>query len=612
MTSALRLTTCSAAIAIAMTGIAAQPVSKPNDEAERAERMQYRADTVAGRYRDTMIAPRVRPEAGDIVGDLVEEALDPNDAEIDGEHMLAAALAEDRSDLDRIDERGYIRLAIAPDPLMIAYDGRRAIGVAMDLATELEKFLAERSEVDGPPPVVVPVPRPREVVAEAVAEGRSDFTPLYTDNGHDEGLTFTVPLLSDVNHIPVLGPEAPDIDTIDALTEVPLYVSDGSRYADSLERLNDERTAAGKQPFDVRYVDSRLDDYDLMEMAEVGLIPGTVMASHKAEFWGDIYTSVEVHQDLELTEDGRIAWAVRSENPELLAALNDFADEVKQGTLVGNVVLKKYLGSTDWIENIGAEEAAAKIAHVQPVIEEYSERYEFEPDLVLAQAYQESGLDQAKVSHAGAVGVMQVMPATASDPVVGIPNVKDLESNVHAGVKYLRWLRDTYYSEPEIAPLDRTLLSFAAYNAGPGGVQRARAKAREMDLDPNVWFENVEIAITRAVSREPAVYVRNIFKYFVAHRLMRELEAEHEAALEVVDQVRIEVEDLPAEERIEALEAASIVVEGGEGEPGFGGERQAVERRPDAEAKDAGRPRLVAPRSEGSDGPRRMRAPQNP
>ena len=614
MTSILRLTTCSAVLALVASGAAAQPAPKPKGEAERAERVEYRAESIAGRYRETMIAPRMRPESANLVENLVEEALDPHvapsDAGLDGEHMLAAALAPDRGDMPRIEERGFIRMAIAPDPLMIAFDGRRAIGVAMDLATELEKFLAERGLESATPPVVVPVPRPREVIAETVVEGRSDFAPLHTDNGHDEGLSFTVPLLTDVNYLPVLGPAAPDVDTLDALAEVPLYVSEDSRYANSLERLNAEREEAGKEPLDIRFVDRRLDDYDLMEMAEVGLIPGTVMASHKAEFWDDIYTSVEVHEDLALTEDGRIAWAVRTTNPELLDALNGFAETVGQGTLVGNVVLKKYLSDTEWIEDISTEASQAKLADVQPLIEEYSQRYEFEPDLVLAQAYQESGLDQSKVSHAGAVGVMQVMPATAADPVVNLPDVSDIESNVHAGVKYLRWLRDTYYSDPQIEPLDQTLLSFAAYNAGPGGVQRAQAKAREMGLDPNVWFENVEIAITKAVSREPAIYVRNIFKYFVAHRLMDELREEHEAAREVVAEVRLEVEDLPAEQKIEALEQASIVVDGeGEGTLGAAEGQGPQRRRVEDSAATSGRTGLMSPHPDIPDGPRRLRIP---
>jgi membrane-bound lytic murein transglycosylase MltF len=138
----------------------------------------------------------------------------------------------------------------------------------------------------------------------------------------------------------------------------------------------------------------------------------------------------------------------------------------------------------------------------------------------MAQAYQESGLDQSKRSPEGAIGVMQILPATAADRNVAIDDIHLLEPNIHAGVKYLRFLRDRYFDEPGIADLDRLLFAFAAYNAGPRNVARARTRATRSGFDPDIWFNNVEIAAGRAISREPVTYVRNIYKYYVAYRLM--------------------------------------------------------------------------------------------
>ena len=115
--------------------------------------------------------------------------------------------------------------------------------------------------------------------------------------------------------------------------------------------------------------------------------------------------------------------------------------------------------------------------------------------------------------------------ATAADPNVGIEGIDELGPNVHAGVKYLRFLRDRYFDGPEIAPLDRVLFSLAAYNAGPRAIARARKRATEMGFDANRWFGHVEVAAARTISREPVTYVRNIYKYYIAYKTATTLRA---------------------------------------------------------------------------------------
>jgi membrane-bound lytic murein transglycosylase MltF len=144
--------------------------------------------------------------------------------------------------------------------------------------------------------------------------------------------------------------------------------------------------------------------------------------------------------------------------------------------------------------------------------------YDFDWLMIGAQGYQESQLDQSARSHAGAIGIMQLLPTTAADPNVGIPDITTERDNIHAGVRYLRFLRDRYFSEPAINALDQVLLSFAAYNAGPGNIAKSRKLAAKMGLNPDVWFDNVELATAKAVSREPVIYVRNIYKYYIAYR----------------------------------------------------------------------------------------------
>ena len=147
-----------------------------------------------------------------------------------------------------------------------------------------------------------------------------------------------------------------------------------------------------------------------------------------------------------------------------------------------------------------------------------------------AQGYQESRLDQNLKSHVGAVGVMQVKPETAGD--MGIRNIAgSAENNIHAGVKYMRFMMDRYYKDAPMTRLDKGLFSLAWYNAGPARVTRLRKKAEAAGLDPNVWFRNVEVVAARDIGRETCDYVSNIFKYYTAYRVIAEQNARKKAVV---------------------------------------------------------------------------------
>jgi membrane-bound lytic murein transglycosylase MltF len=198
--------------------------------------------------------------------------------------------------------------------------------------------------------------------------------------------------------------------------------------------------------------------------------------------------------------------------------------------LLGNVTLKRYLKNTRWIEDVRSGKALESYQETIDIIRRHASDYDFDWLMIAAQGYQESKLDQGQRSRAGAIGIMQVLPSTAADPNVNIHNIEEAENNVHAGIKYLRFVRDRYFSDPGIEPLDRVLFSFAAYNAGPGNIAKARKKAAALGFDPNQWFGNVEVAASRVISREPVIYVRNIYKYYVAYKLIEENRIKREDA----------------------------------------------------------------------------------
>ena len=208
--------------------------------------------------------------------------------------------------------------------------------------------------------------------------------------------------------------------------------------------------------------------------------------------------------------------------------LNEFLRTHKQGTLKGNILVNRYVRDFDWTQNALAKEAYQRFQDVVDIFAKFGSQYGLDYLMVAAQGYQESRLDQNARSSAGAIGIMQLLPSTAADSNVGIPDISSIESNIHAGVKYLDFIRTRYFSEPEINQFNKTMLAFAAYNAGPARVRKLRNMAAEQGYDPNVWFDNVEVIAAREIGRETVQYVANILKYFVAYSLTIQQKIERE------------------------------------------------------------------------------------
>jgi membrane-bound lytic murein transglycosylase MltF len=153
--------------------------------------------------------------------------------------------------------------------------------------------------------------------------------------------------------------------------------------------------------------------------------------------------------------------------------------------------------------------------------------------MIMAQGYQESALNQAERSSAGAIGIMQMKPSSAREPEIAIDGIdKSAERNIEAGNKYLRFTITKYLNDPSLDPKNQTLFAFAAYNAGPNRLRQFRDKAKAMGLNPNVWFGNVENAAAAIVGRETVQYVSNVYKYFIAYSLVtRQMDDNARAAI---------------------------------------------------------------------------------
>jgi membrane-bound lytic murein transglycosylase MltF len=327
----------------------------------------------------------------------------------------------------------------------------------------------------------------------------------------------------------VTGPGAPAIATPDDLAGKEIHVRKSSSYYESLIQLNTRFKNNGKAPLKIVLADEYLEDEDLLEMMNAGLIPMIVIDSHKGEFWAKVFKDLTLHPNIKVRTGGQIAWAIRKNSPQLKSVVNRFIEAHKKGTLKGNILYRRYLENTRWVRNALADKEFRRFKDAVAFFKRYSQQYQFDWLMIAALAYQESGIDQSKRSPAGAVGVMQLLPSTAADPNVNIRKIDVMEHNIHAGVKYLRFLHDRYFKNEPMDALNKMLFSFASYNAGPGKIIRLRREARESGVDPNIWFRNVEIIAARRLGRETVQYVSNIYKYYIAYRsIIRDVKVKKE------------------------------------------------------------------------------------
>ncbi|MBI9091279.1 MAG: lytic transglycosylase F [Desulfobacterium sp.] len=397
-------------------------------------------------------------------------------------------------------------------------------GVTHDLLMEFEKTVNTQLERRHLKVHVVIIPTPRDRLIPDLASGLGDIAAgnLTITGGRRRKVDFTVPFMTQVKEILVTGPESPRIYSVNDLAGKPIMVRKSSSYYDSLLRLNRKFRATGKKRVRIVKAHEYLEDEDLLEMLDAGMIPMLVVDNHKAELWSNIFDNIVIYPHIAIRTSGQIAWAIRKNSPELATVLNDFIQKNKRGTLLGNIIFERYLKNTRHVRNTFAQDK--KFSNILELFKKYAEEYNFDWLLLKAIAFQESGINQKITSSRGAVGVMQLMPATAGDPNVNIPDITGVDANIHAGSKYLRFLIDRYFTESDIDLLNRNLLGLAAYNAGPRRVSNLRAETKKMGLDPNVWFQNVEVVAARQIGRETVQYVSNIFKYYIAYRLIQDQE----------------------------------------------------------------------------------------
>ena len=423
-------------------------------------------------------------------------------------------------DFDTMLKRRAIRVGVTFSRTHYFIDKGAQRGIAYESLTLFEKELNDQYKTGNLKVHVVFVPLPRDQLFPALIDGKIDAVAamLTVTPERSQVVAFSAPTRVNVNEVVVTGPGAPPIKTIDDLSGQSVFVRKTSSYYASLVALNEQLKSRGKPPVEITAAPEVFEDDDVLEMTNAGMAPIVVVDDYMADFWSRVFPKLQVHRDVTVRTGGQLAVAVRKENPKLREAISAWIGRHSKGDAFRNVIERKYLQNVNYVKNAASEAEREKFLKTLSFFRKYGDQYKIDAVLMAAQGYQESQLNQDAKSAVGAVGVMQVMPATGKELNVG--DIRQVEPNVHAGIKYMRFMQDTYFAGDPMDDLNKTLMAFAAYNCGPGRLRQLRREATKRGLNGNVWFGNVERVASERIGRETVQYVSNIYKYYVAYKLM--------------------------------------------------------------------------------------------
>jgi len=422
-------------------------------------------------------------------------------------------------DFDGMVERRLIRVLTVYSKTLYFVDHGTPRGIAYDQAKLFEDAVNRAAGTGHLKINIQFVPLSRDELIPALLAGRGDLimADMTVTPERRREVDFAAPWISGVDEIVVTSPDGPAIETVDDLSGREVFVRESSSYFQSLSRLNEQFRRDGRAPVTIVPAPEELEDEDLLEMANAGLVKILVVDNHEAWFWQRVWPKLHLHPTAALRTGGEIAWALRKESPKLLESVNRFLETNGKDSLAARMIFRRYLLSTQYVK--GTRAADERFRALVAMFRKYGKQYNLDWMLMAAQGYQESRLDQNARSHVGAIGVMQVMPTTGKELAVG--DIHKVDPNIHAGVKYIRFMIDRYFSAEPMSDLDKGLFAFAAYNAGPGRIRQLRREAESRGLDQNVWFNNVERVAAERIGRETVTYVSNIYKYYVAYLLIQ-------------------------------------------------------------------------------------------
>ena len=427
-----------------------------------------------------------------------------------------------KGDLDEMVKRRVIRAGVAINRTHYFIDKGVQRGIAYDALTLFEEEINKKLNSGLLKVHVAFIPLGRDQMVDALLNGQVDLlaAQITVTPERQEKVDFSNPTRTNVSEILVTGPDAPAIATVDGLSGQTVFVRKVSSYMASLNALNDRFKSEGKSPVTIKEAPDTLEDDDILEMVNAGLVPMTIVDDYLAEFWQKVFTRIKLQKTVAVRTGANLAIAMRKNSPQLRQAANNFIKVYGPGSMFGKAMDRRYLQNTKYAVNATSKEERARFQAIVDMFRKYGQQYDMDFLLMAAQGFQESRLDQNARSQVGAIGVMQIMPATGQELKVG--DITQMENNINGGVKYMRQLIDSQFKDDDMDPLNKGLMAFAAYNCGPGRLKQLRRITKERGLDPNKWFGNVEEITSEKIGRETVTYVSNIYKYYIAYKLVME------------------------------------------------------------------------------------------
>jgi len=430
---------------------------------------------------------------------------------------------EFKGDFDGMLELRSVRILIPYSRTLYFNDKGQERGITADAARDFERYINKKyqKELGKRPITVYIIPTTRDKLQKNLVGGFGDIAAgdLEVTPTRRQFIDFYVPPDQFLKTQVVLtGPKSPTINSLSDLAGKTVHVRKSSSYHESLVELNNQFKKEGKPAINIAFVSDALENEDMMEMLNAGVLQAVVVHRWLAKMWAPVLPKIKINEGVILKSDIETGWAVRKNSPKLHEIIGDFyINGVKKVNPIA-ARMAKYNKRIKQMNDPSTSEDSKRFKDTLALFDKYGKQYGFDPLMLAAQGYQESQLNQKAKSHVGAIGIMQVMPATGAELKVG--DISIAENNVHAGTKYMDRLMGRYFKDAKFNEMDRCLFAFASYNAGPGSITRMRKEAMKRGLDPDVWFNNVEIITAEKIGIETTTYVRNIFKYYVSYKLI--------------------------------------------------------------------------------------------
>jgi membrane-bound lytic murein transglycosylase MltF len=434
-------------------------------------------------------------------------------------------------DLDGMINRRVIRVLTTYSKVNYFVDQATQRGLIYDSFLQFEKDLNAKLKIKHLRVHVVMVPVAHDDLIPALLDGRGDIVAagtLLTEWRHEQ-VDFSNPTRKNVSSIIVSGPGVPPVAALQDLAGRTVYLRMSDVSKPAVDDFNASLVKAGKQSVNIQPAPEVLADEDILEMVSAGLAPMTLADDYIAEFWHKVFPNLVLNRGAVVRSNLQTGMLVRKKSPQLLNELNAFIARYPEGSLRRNVLFQEYLKSLKHVRSATSQEEMAKFQKTVGRFRKYGDQYNLDYMLMAAQGYQESRLDNNVKSRVGAIGIMQVMPATGKE--MGVGDISQLEPNIQAGVKYMRSLEDQYFANEPMDPLNKALFTFAAYNAGPNRIRGLRKRAAERGLNSNLWFNNVEVVAAEAIGHETVQYVANIYKYYLAYQMLADQKEQRRKAL---------------------------------------------------------------------------------